>query len=180
MRPDDDFCTHDHDHDQDHRHDSNDDDRDDDIQFGADAMYRAHGIRFRHPGDWSVSEDVGPDEITISVQSSGTSFWSLTLIDDAPDPDDIIETVLGAYRDEYEDVEVHPVTPMIRATAVAKDIDFVCLDLVNSASLLAFRTNRRTLLVVSQGTDHELDVTRSVMESMTQSLSCDEGLSLDD
>ena len=176
MRREDDGSSHDHDCHHDHDHDE----RDVDYRFGADAVYRAHGIQFRHPGDWTVAEDVGPDETTISVQSSGTSFWSLTLIDDAPDPDDIIETVLGAYRDEYTDVEVHPVTPTIQAPAAARDLDFVCLDLVNSASLMAFRTNRRTLLVVSQGTDHELETTRSVMESMTQSLSCEEGLPLDD
>ena len=175
MRPEDDCSSHDHDHDCHHDHD-----RDVDYKFGADAVYRAHGIQFRHPGDWTVTEDVGPDETTISVQSSGTSYWSLTLIDDAPDPTDIIETVLGAYRGEYPDVEVHPATPNVRAPAVAKDIDFICLDLVNSASMMAFRTNRRTMLVVSQGTDRELELTRSVMESMTQSLSCEEGLPLDD
>lgn len=176
MRREDDGSSHDHDCHHDHDHDE----RDVDYRFGADEVYRAHGIQFRHPGDWSVTEDVGPDETTISVHSSGTSYWSLTLIDDAPDPDDIIETVLGAYRDEYTDVEVHPVAPKIRTPAVARDIDFVCLDLVNSAAVMAFRTNRRTLLVVSQGTDHELELTRSVMESMTQSLSCEEGLPLDD
>lgn len=170
VRPEDDCSSHDHGHD--HGHDY----RDGDYEFGADAVYRAHGIQFRHPGDWTVTEDVGPDETTISVQSSGTSYWSLTLIDDAPDPIDIIETVLGVYRGEYTDVDEYTVTPMIQAPAAARDIDFVCLDLVNSASMMAFRTNRRTVLVVSQGTDHELKTTRSVMESMTQSLSCEEGL----
>ncbi len=143
-------------------------------------MYRAHGIQFRHPGDWTVTEEVGPDETTISVQSSGTSYWSLTLIDDAPDPSDIMDTVLGAYRDEYTDVDVYEAIPTLPAPAVAKDIDFVCLDLVNSASMLAFRTNRRTALVISQGTDFEWKQTRPVMELITQSLSCEEGLPFDE
>jgi hypothetical protein len=186
VRPEDDYSHHDHDHahchEHDHEHDRDlaHDDRDGDYEFGTDAVYCAHGIQFRHPGDWTVTEDVGPDETTISVQSEGTSYWSLTLIDDAPDPIDVIEIVLGAYRDEYTDVDVYEVIPAIESSAVARDIDFVCLDLVNSASLMAFRTNRRTVLVVGQGTDHELKTTRAVLDSMTQSLSCEEGLPLDD
>ena len=174
MRPEDDYSSHDHDHDHDH------DQRDRGSEFGRDAAYRAHGIQFHHPGDWTVIEDVGPDETTISVQSSGTSYWSLTLIDDAPDPSDIIDKVLGVYREEYTDLDVYESPPKHRFLTVARDIDFVCLDVVNSASVMAFRTNRRTVLAVFQGTDRELKLTRTVMESMTESLLCEEGLPVDE
>ena len=176
VRPEEDCSSHDHDHDHDQDCVHDHDDREDGFEFGADAVYRAHGIQFHHPGDWTVTEDVGPDETTISVQSSGVSYWSLTLIDDAPDPSDVIDTVLGAYRGEYPDIDVDEPPPKFRFPAVARDIDFVCLDLVNSASVMAFRTNRRTVLVVSQGTDREWEFTRPVMESMTESLLCEEGL----
>lgn len=174
MRPEEDCSSHDHDHDDDPDY------RVREFKFGADAAYRGHGIQFRYPGDWIVTEDVGPDETTISVHSSGVSYWSLTLIDDAPDPSDIIDTVLGAYRGEYSDLDVYEPTSKFRFPAVARDIDFVCLDLVNSASVMAFRTNRRTVLVVFQGTDRELELTRSVLESMTESLLCEEGLPVDE
>ena len=174
MRPEEDCSSHDHDHDNDPDH------RSGDFQFGADAAYRGHGIRFRYPGDWTVTEDVGPDETTISVQSSGVSYWSLTLIDNAPDPSDIIDTVLGAYRGEYTDLDIDEPAPKFRFPAVVRDIDFICLDLVNTASVTAFRTNRRTVLVVSQGTDRELELTRSVMTAMTESLLCEEGLPIDE
>ena len=174
MRPEDEYSSHDYDHVHDRDH------RDGGFEFGAEAAYRAHGVQFHHPGDWTVTEDVGPDETTISVQSSGTSYWSLTLIDDAPDPSDIIDTVLGVYRGEYTDLDVYEPPPKFRFSAVARDIDFVCLDLVNSASVMAFRTNRRTVLVVSQGTDRELEVTRPVLESITESLLCEEGLPVDE
>ena len=170
VRPENDCGSHDHDHDCDLDH------GDGDFKYGADAAYQGHGIQFRYPGNWTVTEDVGPDETTISVQSPGVSYWSLTLIDDAPDPSHIVDTVLGAYRDEYSDIDIYEPTPDYRSHAVTRDIDFVCLDLMNSASVMAFRTNRRTVLVVSQGTDRELDLTRSVMLSMTESLLCEEGL----
>ena len=174
MRPEEDCSSHDRDRDDDS------DRRVGEFKFGADEAFRGHGIQFRYPGDWTVTEDVGPDETTISVQSSGVSYWSLTLIADAPDPSDVVDTVLGVYRGEYTDIDVYDTAPRKRVLAVAKDIDFVCVDLVNSASVLAFRTNRRTVLVVSQGTDRELEVTRSVMESMTDSFLCEEGLPVDE
>ena len=174
MRPEEDCSNHDHDHDDDPNY------RVSDFKFGADAAYRGHGIQFRYPGNWTVTEDVGPDETTISVHGSGVSYWSLTLIDNAPDPSDIIDTVLGAYRGEYTDLDVYEPTPKTRFPAVVRDIDFVCLDLVNSASVMAFRTNRRTVLVVFQGTDRELELTRSLLESMTESLLCEEGLPVDE
>ena len=144
-----------------------------------DVDYRGHGIQFRHPSDWSLVEDVGPGETTIAVHSPGTSYWTLTLLDDAPDPNDILETVLDAYRDEYKDIDVYESTPKLSVYASACDLDFVCLDLVNSVTVLAVRTNRRTVLIVAQGTDHELELTRSVMESITKSFSCEEGLSVE-
>ena len=59
-----------------------------------------------------------------------------------------------------------------------REIDFVCLDSVNWATLIAFRTNRRTVLIVSQATDFESKLTRPVMELMTKSFSCEEGLAI--
>ena len=40
-----------------------------------------------YPSDWSLSEDSSDEETTISVQSDGTSFWTLMLFKSRPDPD---------------------------------------------------------------------------------------------
>jgi len=176
VRPEHHHCDHDHDHNHDHDHDQ----PGSDIEFGLDADYHAHGVRFQHPGDWTVTEEVGPDETTISVQSSGTSFWSLTLIADAPDPADVVETVLDAYRSEYTDLDIYESAPQDGLVAAARDLEFVCLDVMNSATVVAFRTHRRTALVISQGTDREWEFTRPILESITDSFWCEEGLPGDD
>ena len=164
-------CSHDHDHDHENHSSA-------EIPFGGDEVYRKHGIRFRHPGDWTVTEEAGPDELTISIQSHGTSFWTLTLFEDAPDPTDILETAITAYRDEYTDLDESEPPELLPVPIAGREIDFVCLDAVNWAMLIAFRTNRRTVLVVAQATDYESKLTRPVMELMTKSFSCDEGLAL--
>ena len=168
---------HNHDSSADHEHSHEHDDHSvDETPFGGDEVYRKHEIQFRYPGDWTVTEEAGPEEITIAIQSHGSSFWMLTLFADAPDPTAILETALAAYRDEYTDLDESEPPPPLPVPVASREIDFVCLDAVNWATLFAFRTYRRTVLIVSQGTDFESKLTRPVMESMTKSFSCEEGL----
>jgi hypothetical protein len=49
-------------------------------------------------------------------------------------------------------------------------VEFVCLELVNSAFLRAFRLGESSALVLYQGTDHELEDTRPILEEISASL----------
>ena len=44
-----------------------------------DAIYQAHGVQFRHPNDWKVTEQPEGEQITITVSSPDTAFWALSL-----------------------------------------------------------------------------------------------------
>jgi hypothetical protein len=55
---------------------------------------------------------------------------------------------------------------------VARDIDFVCLELLNSASIRAFRAREFTVLVLFQFTEGERDETGPILERITRSLWC--------
>ena len=59
--------------------------------FAMDEIYSAHGVQFRFPSFWEVSEESAGSELTITVCSPETSFWSLTLIRDKPRPEDVIK-----------------------------------------------------------------------------------------
>ena len=50
------------------------------------------------------------------------------------------------------------------------DVEFVCLELVNTATLRALESDDFTALVLYQGTDHELEATRALLEGITSSL----------
>ena len=56
--------------------------------------------------------------------------------------------------------------------SLGRDLDFVCYDLVNSATVRAFQTSDRTIMVLYQGTDHELATTRDQMQAITRK-ACD-------
>ena len=76
---------------------------------------------------------------------------------------------------DYEEVEVvSQVGSLCGLPSLGRDLDFVCFDLMNSAILHSFQTSDLTVLVIYQGTDHELTSTRPLLEEITASLRCDD------
>ena len=133
------------------------------------------GIRFRYPDSWDLSEQQSENELTITVASPTTAFWSLTLFEDGPRPEELIELAVEAFRDEYEELDVYSAkVELCHRASVARDLEFVCLELLNSAFLRSFRTGNFSVLILYQGTDQELAETREVLESISSSLECDE------
>lgn len=137
--------------------------------------YHERGLSFRYPRGWELSEEAHGSQRTITLQTAGASFWSLTLFDDRLEPDQILDSILQAFQEDYEDVDVYPVqTKVLNQPAAAADLDFVYLDLVNSVSIRAFQTDDRSAVVLFQGTDAELDILRDQFDAVTASLAFDE------
>lgn len=139
-----------------------------------DRVYRKAGIQFRYPEDWELSEEGGRSELSITVSRDGTSFWSITLLRDRPSPEDVLDTVVEAFHDDYPEVDVYPtMTEIAHRPAFARDVEFVCLEMLNSAFLRAFQSEQHTVLVFYQTTDTELDEVRPVFEAICDSVHCD-------
>ena len=133
--------------------------------------YANHGVRFRFPSDWTLTEQSNEEETTISLHSGGTSFWTLMLFMSRPDPDEVLDTVVTAFEQDYDEVDVASVVDSLGGSpSLGRDLDFVCFDLVNSATVRAFQTTDLTVMVLYQGTDHELETTRDQLHEITTSL----------
>lgn len=144
-------------------------------QSGSVANFVGQGVRFQYPSDWTLSEESNDYETNISLQSDGTSFWTIMLLKTHPDPDEVLDTVVSAFENDYEDVDVvSTIDNLAGLPALGRDVDFVCYDLVNSAVIRAFQTSLQTVLVLYQGTDHELETTRTQLKAITDSLWCDD------
>lgn len=136
--------------------------------------FARYGVQFRYPGWWELAEQPNDDGVSITVSSPETAFWTLSLLPGVLAPEDVVEQAVDAFRDEYDELDVYPSTAEVcRRPTAARDIDFVCLDLIGSAFLRAFRTARFTALVLYQGTDRELAETRETLERIAASLECD-------
>lgn len=132
-----------------------------------------HGVRFDYPGDWEISEQARDGERSVTVSSPGTAFWSLSLYFDKPDPEEVMETALAAFREEYPELDAYPGRDRVcDQQTLAQDIEFVCWDLLNSAWVRVFRTEEFTALVLYQGNDRELESCGEILTRMTRSLTC--------
>jgi hypothetical protein len=142
------------------------------------SLYSGHGLHFRYPDDWRLSEDRAGDELAITVRpdQDSTAFWSATLLFERPAVQDALRAVVEAFEEEYEELDVYPADETIAGRdALGRDIDFVCLELTNSAFVRVFRAASCTIVVLSQATDGELDGLLSEFQEITSSLECDEG-----
>jgi hypothetical protein len=138
-----------------------------------DAIYQAHGVRFRYPSEWELAEQHDEHQYSITVSSPTTAFWTLSLFESCPEPIDVVQTVLDAFREEYDEIDDYPASTRVgKRPTVGRDIDFVCLDRLNIAAVRAFRTRRFTAMVLFQLTEAERHDVEPILESMTRSLSC--------
>ena len=75
-----------------------------------EEIYEGHGIRFRYPGYWELTEQVDDEATSITVASPETSFWSISLFEDGPPPQEVLESAVEAFQEEYAEVDVYDST----------------------------------------------------------------------
>ncbi|TWT55545.1 hypothetical protein KOR42_26720 [Thalassoglobus neptunius] len=140
-----------------------------------DSIYRKHGIVFQYPQGLETMEQQTPDnDLTITV-SDGAAFWSITLLWERPDIEHVLNEARSALEEEYGEVESIPVTTNLGdREADGLDLNFVCLELINSVILRAVRTGRFTAFIMAQLTDHEREFYRPMFDEITASLDLDD------
>lgn len=141
-----------------------------------DQQFAQFGVRFRYPGDWQQSVEEVADTITVTLNAPSTTYWSLSIFPTRPPVEQVIETAQQAFEDEYEDLErendFRKVGPY---DADGYRYEFMCLDLVNVLLLRAFRAGGRTLLLMAQGLDRDMEELESTIDEISDSLICDAG-----
>lgn len=136
-------------------------------------VYDDHGIRFRYPPFWEVQEQENEDQLMITVSSPGTSFWSVGLFHAKPSPAEVAEAVLSALREEYEELDAYAVhEEFCHSPAIGYDIEFFCMELLNSAWIRAFEARDFTVLVLYQADDTELEDSEQWFDVLCRSLQC--------
>ncbi len=148
------------------------------------AEFQQHGIRFSYPEDWEIVDEHNGQAHTVTVSSPETSFWCVSVFDQLEPANSVLLAAIEAYQEEYDDVDAYPVDveeteAALLSQAIAWDVEFVCLELVNTVRLRAIEADSKTILVLYQGTDHELESTLPLLERMTESLTLTDAVSAD-
>ncbi|MGD9854142.1 MAG: hypothetical protein AB7U20_04245 [Planctomycetaceae bacterium] len=133
--------------------------------------FSGFGLRFCYPADWELSEELDDDQVSITVKGPETAFWSATVIRHRPDPRSVLRAALRAYEEEYDDAEITETeVEFADCRMPAARVDFICLELTNTAWLRAWRTSQYTLLLLYQLNDTELDDQEPVLARINASL----------
>jgi len=130
------------------------------------------GIQFIHPENWLVvDEEVEEWPRSVSLQSPGTSFWSLHLYPLTAEKGLLLQEVVEAMTEEYDSLETRAVKGQIgEENAIGFDMHFYCLDLLVQAELRAFSHGRFTHLVLAQAESRDFDENRQLFQAITLSL----------
>ena len=134
-------------------------------------QFDSHGVRFRYPDDWTLTHEHQGSSLVVNLQTPGTAFWSLTLLADCPDVNEVLEAAIAAFEEEYENVDVYvQETSLEELPTAACDLDFVCLDLVNSASIRSILLGDCTALVMYQAESREFEDLQADFDAVMSSL----------
>lgn len=137
-------------------------------------QFQGLGIRFRYPDDWRLAEEMGEDEVMLTLSSPESAIWSATVMRHRPDPEEVLQSAIEVFREEYDDLDIEETqTRLANREVPAADIDFVCFEMTNSAHLRAFRTGQFTVLVLYQSSDADMDDHDDTLEAISDSLTCE-------
>jgi hypothetical protein len=135
------------------------------------AVYDNWGIHFLYPDNWTVDETESEGEKSVTVQSPGGAFWSITLHERQADPALLATAALEALQVEYHDSEFEAVEDQVAGqTIVGFDFSFFYLDFTNTAVIRAFQMPSASCLLLCQAEDHELEELGKVFHAITTSL----------
>lgn len=136
------------------------------------ATYERSGLHFLYPENWQLVED-NMDSIprTIVIQSPDGAFWSVDIHPFSVSREELIETFVQAMKEEYPEIESHPITEEIEGReAVGFDLFFCCMDFVVTSRVRAFQEGHATYLLTYQAEDRDFEKLEVVFKAVTTSL----------
>lgn len=136
--------------------------------------YHQQGISFRFPAGWELAEESQDDSLTITVSDQGP-FWSVTILRRRPRAEHVISEAIEAFESVYDDVdEYNAAADLLGEPALARNLEFIALELINCVFLRAIEIGGRTLFVMAQVTDHERQDYDSIFAAISESLRLDD------
>ena len=145
------------------------------------SVYDKSGLQLAYPENWTLEETLATtnDEyeptVQLTISSPNTAFWTLACFKGLHDLSGIVDQVVGALLAEYPDLEQSPVEKTIEGqTLSGQEVNFICLDLTNTAQVHACHRDGTTLLLFWQSEDRELEKVGPVLEAITMSLLSDD------
>jgi len=136
------------------------------------AQFNKMGIRFTYPDNWIVDESSAMEgAASVTVYSPTESFWTVSLHPADVEPEELVRSGVAALRETYPDLDVDEVRATVQGREViGADVNFICLDLTNTAQIRVFESANCVVVVFCQADDRDFDALGPVFQAMTFSL----------
>lgn len=136
------------------------------------ALFNKMGIRFTYPDNWTVDETSALEgAASVTVYSPTESFWTVSLHPDDVEPEELVRSGVAALRETYPDLDVEELRESVQGrVVVGADVNFICLDLTNTAQIRVFESANCVVVVYCQADDRDFDALGPVFQAMTFSL----------
>jgi hypothetical protein len=132
------------------------------------------GIRLKFPENWRLEREENEAGWTIVLQSPDTAFLMLSLREDMPTTNNMVQVALEALKDEYPDLEADDCLESLAGQpAVGHNIRFFSFDLTNTCWTRSFYSSRGTVLVLCQLNDLEVDKNEPILRAICASMEVD-------
>ena len=133
------------------------------------------GVSLAYPEDWTFEPEDHDDGWGLSLYSPGSAFLTVRCHRSTPTVEELAEAALAVMRGEYPDLEAEPrVESLGGQMALGHDMQFISVDLTNTAWTRALYSDAGTLLFLCQTTDRDPGHYEPVLRAILLSLRIDE------
>ena len=139
------------------------------------ARFERDGVSFQYPESWRLEREELEGGWSVTLQSPGTAFLTLTFDEGMPEVEAMADAALAALREVYPDLEADDrVEQFAGQMAVGHDVTFISLDLTNTCWTRSFQSDTGTLLLLCQSSDFEMEQYGPVLRAVCASLRVEE------
>jgi hypothetical protein len=119
--------------------------------------FEQFGLAFDYPDSWSVdTSDSAGGHAAVTVYSPEGAFWSVSAHAPGGEADTLSAAVVEQMRDEYRDLDAESAADQVAGCTLAGyDVNFLCLDLTNTAAVRTLETPDAIYLILCQAEDRE-------------------------
>ena len=129
------------------------------------------GLAFDYPDSWTLdTTDSAGGQAAVTVYSPEGAFWSVSAHAPGGEAAALASAVVAEMREGYRDLDSEPASDTLSGRALAGyDVNFLCLDLTNTAAVRTLETEDAIYLFICQAEDREWDRISHVFAAMTTS-----------
>lgn len=119
-------------------------------------VYKGLGVEFSYPDQWKLDLSEEKTVKSVSVLGPGGSFWSIARRPRDTNLSRMVQEVVETMKSLYEDLDAEPTSETIQdVQLIGYDLNFIYLDLTNTARVRAFSTRQGTYLIMCQAEDRD-------------------------